>query len=673
ILKKHGPPLHSALIRFFRAAAPPDGSDLLGPAAFVEGLQALGTYDCSGGEVPLLHAGRLYQLFEAIDTNSSGTISFLELLLAMDERSARPQLPEFPALEGSVPATLLVHKAALLRVCRALDPQDTGRISVKNFMELVCLLFSVLGRPLVAAHRRAMHEELSGEAGRLAQSSAFMEFRRTSPMLSSSGASRSGLRADRGGGRTSVLTDAKMSESARVAEGPGPVLLPFGLRTGARRNAPRQTMAAAEPYYGAAYAPPAQYSSSQPMYSPGVSVTSGGNVDPRGPGGPGMQMYAMPSYQPPGSPGPGPGPGPGGLGGPGAGLPPGYYPQGPQGPQGPGAGGAPGVGAGGMSLQLQTPNVAPGPAPQLQVPNREVLYGPPPALTSGLPDPSSVERQKENYLHSLEEQEQRSNASLELQRKQQLELIHTQAEQQKKRLFMQIDQQVKTQEMALTQQYNQQLLQLNQQYHQQKAALEQQAMQLTMEYQQQKMQEEMVKKQMELHKEHSEVQARYQSDLQRLHQSGGGCGGCGQQDPYGPGAYQPPPMQQGPQGGSWVPPPMPNGNYMPPLQPGGGGSYVPPPGGGGGGSYVPPVGMYPDMQVTGGGSYVPPPTYTSSGSYVPPTSLPNGVTQPQVPSYGAQPTMPGFAAPPTTYGPLPPATAYGSASTNYPGTQVSAQ
>ena len=31
----------------------------------------------------------------------------------------------------------------------------------------------------------------------------------------------------------------------------------------------------------------------------------------------------------------------------------------------------------------------------LQVPNREVLYGPPPALTSGLPDPQSVERQKE--------------------------------------------------------------------------------------------------------------------------------------------------------------------------------------------------------------------------------------------------------------------------------------
>eukprot|EP00434_Breviolum_minutum_P028399 symbB.v1.2.025123.t1/scaffold2419.1/size79635/5 len=81
----------------------------------------------------------------------------------MDERSARPELPEFPALEGSLCATLLVHKAALLRVCRALDPLDSGRISVNNFVELVSLLYQVLQRPLAEAHRSAMQEELSGE------------------------------------------------------------------------------------------------------------------------------------------------------------------------------------------------------------------------------------------------------------------------------------------------------------------------------------------------------------------------------------------------------------------------------------------------------------------------------------------------------------------------------
>lgn len=163
IRQRHGPPpLHSALIRFFKAAAHRQ-SDLLGPKEFVEGLQHLGTYECRDPDVPLLHAGRLYQLFEAIDSNQSGTVSFLELLLAMDERSERPELPKFPALTGVVPATLMVHKAALLRVCRALDPLDTGRLSVKNFVELVAALFQALGRPLAAAERRAIDEELKGE------------------------------------------------------------------------------------------------------------------------------------------------------------------------------------------------------------------------------------------------------------------------------------------------------------------------------------------------------------------------------------------------------------------------------------------------------------------------------------------------------------------------------
>ncbi|CAE7531982.1 unnamed protein product, partial [Symbiodinium microadriaticum] len=66
IRQRHGPPpLHSALIRFFKAAAHRQ-SDLLGPKEFVEGLQHLGTYECRDPDVPLLHAGRLYQLFEGL-------------------------------------------------------------------------------------------------------------------------------------------------------------------------------------------------------------------------------------------------------------------------------------------------------------------------------------------------------------------------------------------------------------------------------------------------------------------------------------------------------------------------------------------------------------------------------------------------------------------------------
>lgn len=164
--KHHGPPpLHCALIRYFKHLVP-DGSDLLHPEDFVKGFHNLGAYHCSGdAEVPLLHTGRLYKLFEVIDTNSTGTVSFLELLLAMGERTDRPELPEFPAIEGRVPATLLVHKASLLRVCRALDPMDVGRISVHSFIDLVAALCTVIGKPLSGVERATIEQELIDDSG----------------------------------------------------------------------------------------------------------------------------------------------------------------------------------------------------------------------------------------------------------------------------------------------------------------------------------------------------------------------------------------------------------------------------------------------------------------------------------------------------------------------------
>lgn len=164
VLERHGPaPLHRALIRFFREIDF-DGSDLVKPEDFVRGLQSLGAYDNSGdGEVPRLHTGRLYQLFEVIDGNRTGTVSFLEMLLAMDERHVRPVLPEFPGLEGMVPAVLLVHKVTLLRLCKALDPLEHGRVSAENFMALLAALADVLERPLASAVRRALEDELKGE------------------------------------------------------------------------------------------------------------------------------------------------------------------------------------------------------------------------------------------------------------------------------------------------------------------------------------------------------------------------------------------------------------------------------------------------------------------------------------------------------------------------------
>lgn len=159
--KYHGPPpMHLALMRFFRLNDR-DRSDLLTPDEFVRGFESIGVRAASGdGEVPLLDTGRLYRLFSVIDDNHTGTISFIELLLALDERVGRPPLPEFPALEGEVPAMLLLHKDVLLRLCKALDPNEEGRVSVENFAELVAALAEVVGRPLTRAARVCLMEEL---------------------------------------------------------------------------------------------------------------------------------------------------------------------------------------------------------------------------------------------------------------------------------------------------------------------------------------------------------------------------------------------------------------------------------------------------------------------------------------------------------------------------------
>merc|ERR1719188_278643 len=98
----------------------------------------IGAPTASGdAEVPLLHSGRLYKLFSVIDDNNTGTVSFLELLVAFDDRpEKRPTLTDIQALEGEVPAMLLVHKNAVLRLCRALDPEDRGRLPAEHFAEL---------------------------------------------------------------------------------------------------------------------------------------------------------------------------------------------------------------------------------------------------------------------------------------------------------------------------------------------------------------------------------------------------------------------------------------------------------------------------------------------------------------------------------------------------------
>jgi len=141
---------------------------------------------------------------------------------------------------------------------------------------------------------------------------------------------------------------------------------------------------------------------------------------------------------------------------------------------------------------------------------------PPMPLTTGMPDPATISKQKDAYNKMLEEQLKQGITVLDAQVKHQKDYLVAQADQQKKQFTMQIEMEVRQQEMALQQQYAEQSMALQQQASQQKAALEQQAMQLTMDYQQKKAEETMQKQQYEMERQQTELQSRMQAEMQKL-------------------------------------------------------------------------------------------------------------------------------------------------------------
>lgn len=190
----------------------------------------------------------------------------------------------------------------------------------------------------------------------------------------------------------------------------------------------------------------------------------------------------------------------------------------------------------------------------------------PPRITSGLPDPDSISKQRAAYLKALGEQEQQAIEVLEQQRAQQVQLLRAQGDQQKKKFFLEVDQQVSQNDIVLTQQHGEQMMILNQQYSQQRGILENQANSLIMEYQQKKAQEDQVMQQFHLQIEQFNKQQKYNEEMVRLQ---------GQQDKVQKAlgeayatSYMPPPIAR--QGtylptvsGLGVSPVMTSGSYQP--------------------------------------------------------------------------------------------------------------
>jgi len=77
-------------------------------------------------------------------------------------------------------------------------------------------------------------------------------------------------------------------------------------------------------------------------------------------------------------------------------------------------------------------------------------YAMPPApqpLTVGMPDPTTIMKQKDAYMKMLDEQVKQGAAVLDAQCKHQKDYLKSQAEQQKAQFVMQIDMEVRQQEM----------------------------------------------------------------------------------------------------------------------------------------------------------------------------------------------------------------------------------
>jgi hypothetical protein len=154
--------------------------------------------------------------------------------------------------------------------------------------------------------------------------------------------------------------------------------------------------------------------------------------------------------------------------------------------------------------------------PTITTPQPDGTLNAPPKLTSGLPDPASIAKQRESYLKALEEQERQAVAVLEQQRVQQVSLLRAQGDQQKKKFFLEVNQQVQQNDIVLTQQHSEQMMVLNQQYSQQRGVLENQANALIMEYQQKKAQEDMQMQQYALQVQQFSAQQKYNEEMTRL-------------------------------------------------------------------------------------------------------------------------------------------------------------
>merc|ERR1719247_1272210 len=142
---------------------------------------------------------------------------------------------------------------------------------------------------------------------------------------------------------------------------------------------------------------------------------------------------------------------------------------------------------------------------------------PPPKLTEGMPDPSSVESQKQAYSKSIEAQLRQETGQLAQRNQAQKQALAQMVQQQKAQYNLQMDQYLQQQAMAVDQQANAEMMMLQEAAMAQKMALEQQAAGLTLEFQQRKAQEEMMAREYQIQRQYYDAEQKLASVYQKQH------------------------------------------------------------------------------------------------------------------------------------------------------------
>jgi len=137
-------------------------------------------------------------------------------------------------------------------------------------------------------------------------------------------------------------------------------------------------------------------------------------------------------------------------------------------------------------------------------------------ITEGLPDPTSVDRQKLQHARSLLDKLQSDTATLTQQNQVRKQMLAQYGVQQKAQHATQVDSDLQREAMQVEQRGNAQLLQLQQAVMAQTMALEQQAATLTLRYQCQLAEEDRVQKDYNLQRQYYDVEMKIAEQMQRV-------------------------------------------------------------------------------------------------------------------------------------------------------------